>query len=84
MKYKNLNETSKMMGSENYKERFMAEYYQLENRSEKLDKVLNDSENGKLTFKLSCPYELLKKQSEIMKEYLNILKERAKIENIEL
>lgn len=77
-------DTSIMMVSESYKERFKAEYYQLDIRAEKLNKMLNDWRAGKLKFKPTCDYGLLLKQFQLMDEYRMILRVRAQIEGIEL
>lgn len=81
---KNLSDTIELMNSEDYKDRFKAEYYQLKDRTEKLEKMLYGYRNNTLKFKPKCSYELLDAQLGSMKIYLNILKERSKIENIEL
>lgn len=80
----NLNETVEMMISSDYKERFKAEYYQLVYRTRKLQKMLEDWDEGRLDFELKCPNVLLEKQFDVMNEYIFILRERAKHEGIEL
>lgn len=78
------------MVSENYKERFVAEYVQLKVRHSKLKKMLVKYELTKLLktdylgFKPSCSIELLSKQLEIMERYMATLEERAVIEGIEM
>ncbi|MDQ0149347.1 hypothetical protein ACFO6R_10185 [Eubacterium multiforme] len=79
-----LNETVKMMNSSDYKERFRAEYLQLKIRMNGLSNMLKKYKEGKLTFKPSCSYELLRTQLVYMECYKNVLEERAKVENIEL
>ena len=79
-----LNETIEMMISADYKERFKAEYYQLEKRVINLTIMLNNYWEGSLQFKPNCSYDLLHEQLVHMKNYKRILEERAKIENIEL
>ena len=54
-----LNETATMMNSEDFKERFKAEYFQLVIRRDGLASMLQKYKLGTLTFKPSCPYELL-------------------------
>ena len=76
--------TSEIMNSSDFKERFRAEYFQLKLRLEGLDKMLIGYKNGTLNFKPTCSYDLLKSQSRIMGIYLDILKDRADIENINL
>lgn len=80
----NLNETIKMMNSSDFKERTKAEYYQLKIRKEKLEAMLEKYRNGTLDFTPNCSYDLLHEQLIYMNSYLRVLKERAKIENIEL
>ncbi len=53
----NLKDTIEMMQSEDYKERFKAEYYQLEIRTEKLKAMLDKWDAGELSFKPTCPRE---------------------------
>lgn len=79
-----LKDTIEMMNSDNYQERFKAEYYQLKIRIEKLSAMLKDYKAGKLKFEPSCSYELLFSQLIYMQNYLDILLERAKFENIDL
>ena len=79
-----LSETAKMMVSEDYKERFRAEYLQLKIRITGLSNMLKKYKEGTLTFKPSCSYELLHTQLVYMECYLNTLEERSEIENIDL
>lgn len=73
-----------LMVSENYKDRFKAEYYQSKLRYDKLHKMLIKYEAGTLDFELSCPPEILEKQACFMGNYLKTLEIRAEIEKIEL
>lgn len=79
-----LEETVSMMLSEKYKDRFCAEYWQLEARVESLSIMLQKWENGELEFSPNCSKDLLENQLCCMSKYLDILKERAKIEHINL
>ena len=79
-----LKDTIEMMNSEDYKERFKAEYLQTKIRYEKLFNVIIKMEAGTLDFTLSCPKEVLEDQLYYMNEYLRILRIRAEIEDIEL
>lgn len=79
-----LKDTIELMQSEDYKERFKAEYYQTKIRYDKLHKMLVKYEAGKLDFEPSCSLELLKEQQKYMGMYLNKLEVRAAIEGIEL
>lgn len=79
-----LQETIKMMDSEDFKERFRGEYYQLKIRMEGLSGMLAKYKAGTLAFKPNCSYDLLNGQFKAMDMYASYLEERAKIENIEL
>ena len=79
-----LKDTVEMMNSSNYKERFKAEYYQLDKRINGLTIMLNNYWEGSLQFKPSCSYDLLHEQLVYMKNYKRMLERRAEIENIEL
>lgn len=70
--------------SDDWKERFKAEYKMLNSRVESLETIICYYQKDKLDFKPNCSIELLKSQLGAMQSYLNILKERAKIEGIEL
>ena len=73
-----------LMKSEDYKDRFRAEYYQLEDRIDKLANMLEKYKAGTLNFTPSCSYELLNSQLKAMNEYLQYLTIRAEIEGIDL
>lgn len=77
-----LKDTIKLMESEDYKERFRAEYYQTKIRYDKLHKMIIKYEAGTLDFEPSCSLELLKDQANFMGNYLHILEIRAEIEHI--
>ena len=77
-------ETTEMMNSTDYKERFRAEYYQLKIRKEGLANMLVKYKKGELSFKPNCSYGLLKEQELAMQEYMDLLEERAEIEGIQL
>mgnify|MGYP004715373203 CR=1 FL=1 len=77
-------DTVKMMSSKDYKERFKAEYYQLVIRYEKLKKMVNDWNAGILKFTPTCPKYVYKSQLKVMNDYIQILKFRADLENVEL
>lgn len=79
-----LKDTVPMMISDDYKERFVAEYAQLKIRYDKLYAVLEKYAADKLDFKPTCPIEILYEQLDHMEAYLNVLKTRAKYEDIEL
>lgn len=79
-----LKDTVEMMNSEDYRERFKAEYYQTKIRYDKLDKMTVKYEAGTLNFTPSCSLEVLKEQKKYMGNYIRMLKIRAEIEKIEL
>ena len=81
---KELKDTIELMNSEDYKERFRAEYWQTKIRYEKLHKMLVKHQAGTLNFTPTCPIEQLESQKYYMGNYLNSLEIRAEIENIEL
>ena len=79
-----LKETVDLMNSEDYKERFIAEWMQTEIRYKKLHAMVIKYEAGTLNFTPKCSLELLKKQKSFMGQYLYCLEVRAAIEGIEL
>lgn len=79
-----LKDTVDLMNSEDYKERFKAEYLQTKIRYDKLCKMLVKQEAGTLDFEPTCTRSLLLKQKRCMDEYLNSLKIRAEVERIDL
>lgn len=79
-----LKETIEMMTSFDFKDRTRAEYYQLKIRHEGLTRMLKGYREGTLDFTPNCSYDLLHTQLVYMECYMNVLEERAKIENIEL
>lgn len=85
---KELKEKVELMNSEDYKERFIAEYHQVKIRYEKLKNFCNKIEVeemlGKEVTKHDCPLELLREQQKYMGLYLSVLEKRALIENVEL
>lgn len=88
-----LKDTVKGMTSDDYKERFVAEYHQTKIRYEKL-KALNNrieaqrfmpfEKKKQLDFKIDCCPDLLEQQQRVMGEYLHLLEVRAVVEGIEL
>lgn len=74
----------KWMESDNYKERFKAEYYQLVERREKLTIMIDRYKAGTLDFTPDCPVELLIRQKAAMTAYKTALEKRALIEKIKL
>lgn len=79
-----LKDTIEMMQSGDYKERFKAEYLQVKIRYEGLQRMLDKWDNKTLEFKPTCPRSIYDTQTKAMKDYMKVLEDRAKIENIEL
>lgn len=79
-----LKDTVDMMLSDDYKERFKAEYYQTKIRYDKLFNMVAKLKSGTLDFKPTCGVELFEKQLECMQLYICALAMRANIENITL
>lgn len=77
-----LKDTVTGMLSPDYKERFTAEYEQLSIRALKLETFIDNYRHGRLSFKPTCNIELLERQLDIMKAYITVLEERAKIEGV--
>lgn len=79
-----LAETVEMMNSKNFKERFRAEYFQLDNRINGLSTMLDKYRKGTLNFTPKCSIKLLDGQLRSMIMYKTHLEERAIIEGIDL
>ena len=76
--------TAEGMVSSDYKERFIAEFVQVKNRYYGLKSMIDKWDEGTLTFTPTCPRETYNFQLRAMKDYMDILIVRAKIEGIEL
>lgn len=79
-----LKDTIEMMQSEDWKERFKAEYYQTKIRYEKLHRICLHYEVGTLDFTPNSSIALLKEQKSMMGGYLNAMEKRALVEGIDL
>lgn len=79
-----LYDTAVLMKSADFKERFQAEYIQLKIRYNGLKAMLEKYKAGTLPFQPKCSYELLFTQLVHMENYMNVLEERAKVEDITL
>ena len=79
-----LKDTIELMTSEDFKDRFKAEYYQLKNRMIRLRNMLEKYKNGELNFTPKCSYDLLNGQFKAMDMYASFLEVRAFIEGIKL
>ena len=90
-----LEQTVKLMTSDNYKDRFIAEYWQTKIRYERLKDFNNKIEAAK-AFNChncdahmavpvhDCPDSMLQEQQHYMGNYLHVLEVRAVIEGIDL
>lgn len=78
-----LKDTIEMMNSEDYKERFKAEYYQTLIRYNRLSKMM-ESWDKVLTFGPFCDKKVAVDQLSFMAGYLDVLRDRAFVEDIEL
>ena len=81
---KDLKDTVALMTSADYKERFQAEYYQLETRYLKLRDMCDKWDEDELDFEPTCPRGMYDKQLDVMHDYLTVLIDRAKLENVKL
>ena len=79
-----LADTVELMISEDYKDRFKAEYYQTKIRYERLHKMVTKYEAKTLEFEPKVPIDILVGQKRAMGEYLHYLEIRAEIEHIKL
>lgn len=79
-----LNETVEMMNSEDYKQRFIAEYAQLVIRYKGLKAMLDKWDSGRLTFTPTCPRSTYNMQVKAMADYIAVLEARAVMEEIDL
>lgn len=76
--------TSEMMNSKNYKDRFIAEYFQVKIRLDKLKEMLKKWDEDNLDFSPTCPRSTYDMQVEAMTYYQNVLEARSKMEQIVL
>lgn len=79
-----LSDTVEMMNSEDYKERFKAEYCQTVIRYGKLKNMLDRWDNGNLNFTPTCPRSTYNMQIRAMTDYIAVLESRAVMEGIDL
>ena len=82
MRAMELKDTVEMMGSEDYKERFIAEYCQVKIRYEKLMYMLERWDNNLLNFVPTCPRSTYNMQIRAMSDYIAVLESRAVMEGI--
>lgn len=79
-----LRDTIEMMNSEDYKERFKAEYYQMVIRYQKLKTILDKWDNDQLEIMPTCPRSTYNMQITAMTDYIAVLEARAVMEGVEL
>ena len=79
-----LSDTIGLMTSDDYKDRFKAEYLQLKIRYEKLLDMLGRWDSKLLDFEPTCPRSTYDMQVKAMADYLAVLKARAVMEGVEL
>lgn len=77
-----LSQTIDMMTSDDYKERFRAEYAQVVIRYKKLKSMLEKWDAGNLNFNPTCPRSTYNIQIKAMTDYIAILEARAVMEHI--
>lgn len=77
-----LADTVELMTSENYKDRFRAECYQLSIRLDKLNEFITKYEDESLEFKPTVSIDILREQYKAMQKYQDILMARAVLEEI--
>ena len=79
-----LEDTKDLMCSPDYKERFIAEYWQVKIRYEKLNAMCEKWDRGELDFTPTCTRYIYSRQLYKMAGYLSVLEERAELEGVEL
>ena len=77
-------DTVPLMNSEDYKDRFKAEYYQVYIRFVKLNSMIEKWDKDELDFEPTCPYSTYEMQIKAMRDYISVLEARAVMENIDL
>ena len=77
-------DTVPLMNSEDYRDRFKAEYYQVYIRFVKLKAMLEKWDKDELDFEPTCPYSTYEMQIKAMRDYISVLETRAVMENIDL
>lgn len=79
-----LEQTVNMMLSDDYKERFKGEYWQLVTRYKGLKSMLDKWDNSALNFEPTCPRSTYNMQIKAMTDYIAVLEARAVMEGIDL
>ena len=79
-----LEKTVDLMLSDDYRQRFIAEYWQVRIRYEKLKSIIDAWNSNKLDFEPTCPKPIYDMQLKAMYDYISVLETRAHLEEIEL
>lgn len=79
---KTLKDTVELMNSEDYRDRFVAEYKQLVIRYKGLMNMLDKGDRGELNFEPTCPRSTYNMQIKAMTDYIVVLEARAVMEGI--
>lgn len=79
-----LKDTIELMQSDDYKDRFKAEYWQVADRYKKLSAMLVKWDKGELNFTPTCPRSTYNMQIKAMTDYMAVLEIRAVAEGIVL
>ncbi len=79
-----LKDTVELMNSEDYRDRFVAEYKQLVIRYKGLMNMLDKWDRGELNFEPTCPRSTYNMQIKAMTDYIAVLEARAVMEGIVL
>lgn len=84
MMIETLKDTVELMNSEDYRDRFVAEYKQLVIRYKGLMNMLDKWDRGELNFEPTCPRSTYNMQIKAMTDYIAVLEARAVMEGIVL
>ncbi len=79
-----LHQTVKGMISDDYIERFKAEYKQLIIRLDRLRTIIYKAKTRKISFQLESSLQLLEAQASYMDGYASVMRDRAATEGINL
>lgn len=81
---KTLKDTVELMNSEDYRDRFVAEYKQLVIRYKGLMNMLDKWDRGELNFEPTCPRSTYNMQIKAMTDHIAVLEARAVMEEVTL
>lgn len=81
MRIRDLKDAVNLMTSNDYKDRLLAEYWQLKIRHQKLQ-IAIARKSQRLDRDTKTPIDVLQAQSQVMEWYLNLLRLRAREEGI--